>query len=69
MNYADYEIGRMQTFISEFKNKKLRELEEKKNRSNRQDFKIKFWQKSLNENKVLQIDCQNITANNMKNNW
>ena len=30
MNYADYEIGRMQTFISEFKNKKLRELEEKK---------------------------------------
>ena len=35
MNYADYEIGRMQTFISEFKNKKLRELEEKKkNRSN-----------------------------------
>ena len=69
MNYADYEIGRMQTFISEFKNKKLRELEEKKNRSNWQDFKIKFWQKSLNENKVLQIDCQNITANNMKNNW
>ena len=26
---ADYEIGRIQTFISEFKNKKLRALEEK----------------------------------------
>ena len=25
---ADYEIGRIQTFISQFKNKKLRELEE-----------------------------------------
>ena len=26
-NYVDYEIGRIQTFISKFKNKKLRELE------------------------------------------
>ena len=37
---------------SEFKNKKLRELEEK-----------------IKEIKVLKIDCQKNTANNIKNDW
>ena len=33
-NYdADYEIGRIQTFINEFKNKKLRKLEEELKKS------------------------------------
>ena len=34
-NYVFYEIGRIQTFISEFKNKKLKELKKKKNFKNK----------------------------------
>ena len=54
-NYdADYEIGRIQKLISEFKNKKLKKSEEElKEKLNL------YWQvKSFNKIKLVKMDCR-----------